>query len=106
MGKTLITKKNIHDYVDQGRHCLVVGSDKILTPGAKDEAREKNYQILYEEEKGSQEPKKIDRREENPTAKENGLEEKIRTILVRDYGVCDENLIRNLTNKIVEQASS
>lgn len=49
MKKILITKKNINEYLDAKTCSLVMGPDMILTPGAKDEVRERNYAIVYKE---------------------------------------------------------
>lgn len=85
MKKILITKKNINEYLDAKTCSLVMGPDMILTPGAKDEVRERNYAIVYKISESSDEV---------------SLEDRIKCILKNDYNVEDEALLKLLVKKI------
>ena len=86
MKKILITKKNINEYLDAKTCRLVMEPDMILTPGAKDEVRERNYAIVY--------------KEISESSDEISLEDRIKCILKNDYNVEDEALLKLLVKKI------
>lgn len=99
MKKTLVTRKNLDDFLHD--NCIYVSGEMILTPGAKDAIREKNYELVY----GIASCKC----EVPPVASVNtevSLEDKIKEILVKEYKIENGEKLEQITSIVTKIINS
>ncbi|WP_026894210.1 hypothetical protein [Clostridiisalibacter paucivorans] len=95
MGKVLLTKKNINQYVSKGDEKIYIGKDMILTPGAKDIIRNMGLTIVYGEKP---EEKDCDYCFDPEIVKKDILK-----MLKEDYGISDEVRLNELCNETLNR---
>lgn len=96
MGKILLTKKNIEEYVSQDKNKVYLNRNMILTPGAKDYIRNKGMCIVFEEKSGS--PKGL-----QYTSQLEMMEMKISKILKENYDITDNKKIDDICSIVLNR---
>ena len=77
MKKKLVTIGNFSEFICGKK--FIASSDMIITPGAKDKIREAGAEIVFEDQ---------------------GLELKIKEILVKDFNITDNSMVERVIEKI------
>ena len=112
MKKELISKDNLDSFICKDDKKLYLGSDKLLTPGAKDELARRHIEIVYGEAPDSSMP--VDQGgcrcgcgsatfyvgPEQGSIQPKSLEQLARTVaamLSREYGISDPEQLKTLT---------
>lgn len=95
MGKILITKNNLSQFLDKSSCVLKLGKNMIISPGAKDEIRQLNYKIQYV----SDEIVKVEKMQDNSNEEEL-IKERIRKILKSNYDVDNEDIVEKIIQEV------
>ena len=92
MSKTLITKRNLDNFLEKGANNIIVDKSIILSPSVKDVLKERGVKIIYkndiEENKGKRD-----------------IIQNITKILKEDFNLKDENLIKQVAIKVLEKVN-
>ncbi len=112
MKKVLITKDNLDSFISREDGKIYVGSDKLLTPGAKDELARRKVQVVWgESPNGESQADAAGCRcgcgsatfyvgPEEASLQPKSLAQLARTVaamLSREYGVKDPEQLKNMT---------
>ncbi|MGV8146816.1 MAG: hypothetical protein ACLKAK_10575 [Alkaliphilus sp.] len=90
MGKKLITIKHLDNMYKNGERELLLEKNYIISPGAKDYAKEKGIKVLY----GVQ--------QKNDVRNKKKVEDEIKSILTKDYEITDK-MICEVTKKCLDK---
>lgn len=90
MGKKLITIKHLDNLYKKGERELLLDKNSIISPGAKDYAKEKGIKVVY----GSLKKPEV--------RNEKKAEDEIKSILLKDYNMSEE-LICEITKKCLDK---
>jgi len=106
MQKKLIGPHNVADFICADEKTLRVDSGMILSPGAKDILRVKGISIVY----GEKSPQTVDaaKKGNQETVKPDDkamLVSKVINILRREYGVVEEDRIREISLMVMNKIS-
>lgn len=96
MGKILLTKKNIEEYIAKDEKKVYIGGDMILAPSAKDVIRSKGITIVYDE-------KPTKDKDSNYCLNAEFIKKDIVKILKEDYRIIDNEAIDKLYNEILDK---
>ena len=99
MGKQLVGRDNIEQFICHEEKKLYVGQTLILTPGAKDYLQEKSIAVVYGEQP---EAKEIPAPKTEATSKSD-LNSQIQQLLKSDFSITDRDLITEVTKKVLEK---
>lgn len=77
MKKKLVTIGNFSEFISGNK--FIASKDMIITPGAKDKIREAGAEVVYENQ---------------------GLELKIKEILIKEFNITDDSMIEKVLDKI------
>ena len=92
MGKKLITVGNLSEYVQNNK--LIIGTDIIITPGAKDKIREEGIEVTYEKSCCST---------RSETKKDcQDIDKKVVEILVKNYNITDPVTVQKILSRLKE----
>lgn len=97
MGKQLVSRDNVEQFICHEEKKLYVGQELILTPGAKDYLQEKSISVVYGQP--AQAPVQQAKSAETGTAPE--LSNKIRQLLKSDFSITDSALMDEVTKKVL-----
>jgi len=97
MGKQLVGRDNVEEFICHEEKKLYVGQTLILTPGAKDYLQEKSIAIVYGEQP-AMEAKPVAKAEAASGADLNG---RIEQLLKSDFSITDSKLITEVTRKVM-----
>ena len=97
MGKQLVSRDNVEQFICHEEKKLYVGQELILTPGAKDYLQEKSISVVYG--KPAQAPVQQVKNAETVAAPE--LSNKIRQLLKSDFSITDSALMDEVTKKVL-----
>lgn len=97
MGKQLVGRDNVAEFISHEEKKLYVGKTLILTPGAKDYLQEKSIAIVYGE-KPETEAKPVPKTE---VASGSDLNGRIEQLLKSDFSITDSKLITEVTRKVM-----
>lgn len=100
MGKTLITKNNLKDYLDAGGASITLTPERILTPGAKDLVREMNVKICFAD---GLEAAPEEKRTGATPLQSTALSDRVCKILHEEHGIDDQKLVRKIVDRIQKQ---
>ncbi|WDV45088.1 hypothetical protein PV797_16400 [Clostridiaceae bacterium M8S5] len=98
MGKLLVTKNNLSQFMEQGDSEFYVEQKMILSPSAKDMLRNKNITIVYGQKKQKQ---KQEQEQENDESSQ--IVTLIAKVLVEDFKIYDQNKINCITKRVLER---
>ncbi|WP_129599623.1 hypothetical protein [Anaerophilus nitritogenes] len=87
MGKILVTKNNINQYICENK--IYLDKEMILSPGAKDILRDKNIMIVYE-----QKDEILD------------MKNSICRILLEDYNIEDDKTRDKILQKVLNKINN
>ncbi|MBN4056534.1 MAG: hypothetical protein COA82_06960 [Alkaliphilus sp.] len=90
MGKKLITIKHLDDMYKNGERELLLDKNSIISPGAKDYAKEKGIKVVY----GSLQKTEV--------RNEKKVEDEIKSILLKDYKVSEEMICEITKNCLIK----
>ncbi len=97
MGKQLVGRDNVEEFIHHEEKKLYVGKALILTPGAKDYLQEKSIAIVYGEEPNTEaKPAR-----KNEAASDSNLNSRIEQLLKSDFSITDSKLITEVTRKVI-----
>ncbi|MDX2494962.1 MAG: hypothetical protein QNK27_08385 [Desulfuromusa sp.] len=99
MGKQLVGRDNVEEFICHEEKKLYVGQTLILTPGAKDYLQEKCIAVVYGEPPEA-EVKPAPKSEPTSGSDLNG---KIQQLLKSDFSITDSKLITEVTQKVMEK---
>ena len=97
MGKQLVGRDNVEEFICHEEKKLYVGQTLILTPGAKDYLQEKSIAIVYGEQPAT-EAKPVTKAEAASGVDLNG---RIEQLLKSDFSITDSKLITEVTRKVM-----
>ncbi|MEA3544029.1 MAG: hypothetical protein U9R69_02280 [Thermodesulfobacteriota bacterium] len=101
MGKQLVRRDNVEQFICHEEKTLYVGEMLILTPGAKDYLQEKSIAVVYGEQPESKaKPVPVSKTE---TASGSDLNSRIQQLLKSDFSMTDTHLIAEVTRKVMEK---
>lgn len=98
IGKKLITKNNIDDYLTDAKSSVTIGSDMILTQGAIDILRNKGIAIHYGKEKLSDTVCPADH-----TAGPKDLQAKIEAVLKQEYNIHQPEALQEIIALVLKK---
>ena len=99
MGKQLVGRDNVEQFICHEEKKLYVGQALILTPGAKDYLQEKSIAVVY----GEQPEAKAKPAPKPEVASETGLSGQIERLLKSDFSITDSSLITEVTRKVMSK---
>ena len=99
MGKQLVRRDNVEQFICHEEKKLYIGQALILTPGAKDYLQEKSIAVVYGEQPAT-ETKPAPKTETTSGSNLNG---RIEQLLKSDFSITDRNLITEVTKKVMEK---
>ena len=99
MGKQLVGRDNVEQFISHEEKKLYVGQTIILTPGAKDYLQEKSIVVVYGE-KPETTTKPAPKTEATSGSDLNG---RIQQLLKSDFSITDSALIAEVTRKVMEK---
>ena len=102
MGKQLVRRDNVEQFICHEEKKLYVGGTLILTPGAKDYLQEKSIAVVYGEQPAvtAKPVAKIE------AASGVDLNSRIQQLLKSDFSITDSRLIAEVTRKVLEKLES
>lgn len=99
MGKQLVGRDNVEQFISHEEKKLYVGQTLILTPGAKDYLQEKSIAVVYGE-KPETKAKPVPKTE---AISGSDLNSRIQQLLKSDFSITDSALITEVTRKVMEK---
>ncbi|MCK5826497.1 MAG: hypothetical protein KAG93_05645 [Desulfuromusa sp.] len=99
MGKQLVRRDNVEEFISHEEKKLYIGETLILTPGAKDYLQEQSIAVVYGEQPETK-AKLIPKIEASSGA---DLSSRIQQLLKNDFSITDSNLITEVTRKVLEK---
>ncbi|NOQ41910.1 MAG: hypothetical protein GQ563_05355 [Desulfuromusa sp.] len=99
MGKQLVRRDNVEQFICHEEKKLYVGQTLILTPGAKDYLQEKSIAVVYGEQPAVAE-KPI---QNSAVSSGSDLNSRIQQLLKSDFSITDSALITEVTRKVMEK---
>ena len=99
MGKQLVSRDNVEQFICHEEKKLYVGQELILTPGAKDYLQEKSISVVYGEP--AQAPAQQVKNAETGAGAAPELSNKIRQLLKSDFSITDSALMDEVTKKVL-----
>ena len=99
MGKQLVGRDNVEQFISHEEKKLYVGQTIILTPGAKDYLQEKSITVVYGE-KPETTAKPVPKTEATSGS---DLNSRIQQLLKSDFSITDSALITEVTRKVMEK---
>jgi len=104
MSKKLIGSHNVAEFICTDDNTIRVDSGMILAPGAKDVLRSKGIKIVYGKRTVKAESPAKDKLQDNAEKDEtSSLIEKVVLMLRKDFGVVDEDQIRDISVLVMEK---
>ena len=99
MGKQLVGRDNVEQFICHEEKKLYVGQTLILTPGAKDYLQEKSIAVVYGEQ-----PAVAAKPIPNSAASSGSdLNGRIQQLLKREFSITDSSLITEVTQKVMDK---
>ena len=97
MGKQLVGRDNVEQFICHEEKKLYVGQTLILTPGAKDYLQEKSITVVYGEQ-----PAVAEKPIQNSTVSTGSdLNSRIQQLLKSDFSITDSTLVTEVTQKVM-----
>lgn len=116
MSKLLLKNNNVMEFVDKEKNVLVVGSDMILTPGAKDILRNNDIRISYGEIINKKEKDEVNSKNTDSKKNVNGhldstvkeamedmsLENQIKLLIRKEFNIAREADVQKISKAVME----
>ena len=99
MGKQLVRRDNVEQFICHEEKKLYVGQALILTPGAKDYLQEKSIAVVY----GEQPATVANLAPKTAVTSGADLNSRIEQLLKSDFSITDSKLIIEVTKKVMEK---
>ncbi|PKM57567.1 MAG: hypothetical protein CVU98_05460 [Firmicutes bacterium HGW-Firmicutes-3] len=96
MGKVLLTKNNIEEYISKSQSKIYVDKNMILTSGAQDIIRNRGISIIYDK---SREEKS----EDAICSATEMITKQLIKILKEQHSITDEAQVKNICNLILQK---
>ena len=102
MGKQLVGRDNVEQYICHEEKIISVDQAMILSPGAKDYLREKGISVVY----GGQKQNASKLAQKAGEVPESDLSSTIQKILQRDYAITDSAQVAAVTKQVLARLSA
>lgn len=102
MGKKLVGRDNVEQYICQEGKIISVDQTMILSPGAKDYLREKGISVVY----GGQRKTATKLARKAGEVSDSDLNSTIQKILQRDYAITDSAQVAAVTKQVLARLST
>ncbi|PKM51481.1 MAG: hypothetical protein CVV02_05970 [Firmicutes bacterium HGW-Firmicutes-7] len=94
MGKTLLTKNNVEEYILKNQLKIFVDKNMILTSGAKDIIRNRGISIIYDQNQ-------VEKQNDEDCTELEMITKLLVKILKEQHGITDDEQIKNVCNLIL-----